>query len=162
MNWNAIGAIGELVGAVAVVVTLAYLAFQVRQNTTAMTTAMYESAMRGFNEVIAFHNSDQATSSLMRRGWADPGSLNDDESFRFNMLVRYMANHLYKLFRLYEVGAFPADEWERNAREGAQIFSMPGGLEFRTKNLYYEELWSELARYEGADFSDYSLGTTKQ
>ena len=30
MNWEAIGAIGEIVGAVAVVLTLAYLAIQVR------------------------------------------------------------------------------------------------------------------------------------
>ena len=33
MNWEAIGAIGEIVGAAAVVGTLAYLAMQIRQNT---------------------------------------------------------------------------------------------------------------------------------
>jgi hypothetical protein len=33
MNWDAIGAIGEVVGALGVVVTLAYLAIQIRQNT---------------------------------------------------------------------------------------------------------------------------------
>ena len=32
MNWDALGAIGELVGAVAVVATLAYLAVQIRQS----------------------------------------------------------------------------------------------------------------------------------
>mgnify|MGYP003300637055 CR=1 FL=1 len=32
MNWEAMGAIGEVVGAIAVVLTLAYLAIQVRQN----------------------------------------------------------------------------------------------------------------------------------
>lgn len=36
MNWEAIGAIAEIVGALAVVVTLAYLAIQVRQNTRMM------------------------------------------------------------------------------------------------------------------------------
>src|SRR5262245_53393900 len=35
MNWEAIGAIGEVVGAGSVVVTLVYLAIQVRQNTKA-------------------------------------------------------------------------------------------------------------------------------
>jgi hypothetical protein len=30
MNWEAIGAIGEIVGAVAVVMTLGYLAMQIR------------------------------------------------------------------------------------------------------------------------------------
>jgi hypothetical protein len=36
MNWEALGAIGEIVGTVAVVVTLGYLAVQIRQNTRTM------------------------------------------------------------------------------------------------------------------------------
>ena len=35
MNWEAIGAIGEIVGAIAVVITLLYLASQTKQNTKA-------------------------------------------------------------------------------------------------------------------------------
>ena len=33
MNWDAIGAVGEIIGALAVVVTLAYLAVQIRAST---------------------------------------------------------------------------------------------------------------------------------
>ncbi len=33
MDWEALGAIGEMVGAIAVVATLGYLAIQLRQNT---------------------------------------------------------------------------------------------------------------------------------
>ena len=33
MNWEAIGAIGEVLGAIGVIVTLGYLAIQIRQNT---------------------------------------------------------------------------------------------------------------------------------
>ena len=36
MNWEALGAIGEIVAAVAVVVTLGFLIFQIRQNTMAL------------------------------------------------------------------------------------------------------------------------------
>ncbi len=32
MNWEAIGAIGEVLGAAGVIITLAYLAVQIRQN----------------------------------------------------------------------------------------------------------------------------------
>jgi hypothetical protein len=32
MNWDAIGAIGEIVGALAVLITLIYLAMQIKQN----------------------------------------------------------------------------------------------------------------------------------
>ena len=33
MNWDAIGAIGELIGAIAVVITLIFLTVQLKQNT---------------------------------------------------------------------------------------------------------------------------------
>lgn len=33
MNWEAIGAVGEALGSIAVLVTLIYLAIQIRQNT---------------------------------------------------------------------------------------------------------------------------------
>ena len=36
MDWNAIGAIGEIIGALAVFLTLVYLALQIRQNTKSM------------------------------------------------------------------------------------------------------------------------------
>ena len=42
MDWNAVGAIGEVGGAIGVVVTLIYLAGQLKQNTSALKSASYE------------------------------------------------------------------------------------------------------------------------
>jgi len=42
MNWEAIGAIGEIVGAVAVVVTIGYLAVQIRQNTRSVRDSAFQ------------------------------------------------------------------------------------------------------------------------
>jgi len=42
MDWNAVGAIGEVGGAVGVIVTLIYLAGQLRQNTNALKSSSYE------------------------------------------------------------------------------------------------------------------------
>ncbi len=42
MNWEAVGAVGEALGAIAVVVTLIYLASQLRQNTKALRSSTYE------------------------------------------------------------------------------------------------------------------------
>ena len=39
MDWNAVGALGEVVGALAVVLTLIYLSVQVRQNSAAIRSA---------------------------------------------------------------------------------------------------------------------------
>ncbi len=47
MNWDAIGAIGEVCGAIAVVVTLFYLASQIRQNTNALKSESRQAALVG-------------------------------------------------------------------------------------------------------------------
>lgn len=36
MNWDALGAIGEMLGAIGVIATLLYLSVQIRQNTRAI------------------------------------------------------------------------------------------------------------------------------
>lgn len=56
MNWDAIGAIGEVVGAAAVIVTLVYLAIQIRQN-----TRMMENHFRG-TDLTAFNAIDESFS----------------------------------------------------------------------------------------------------
>ncbi len=43
MNWTAIGAVGELVGGIAVIATLIYLATQIRQNTRINASAIRQS-----------------------------------------------------------------------------------------------------------------------
>jgi hypothetical protein len=51
VNWDAVAAMGEIPGALAVLVALIYLAVQIKQNTSAVATATYESTMTGFNDI---------------------------------------------------------------------------------------------------------------
>jgi len=67
MNWEAVSGIGEVVGATAVVVSLIYLAFQVRQNTSitraSVRHAVTERAMAGASPFVA---SEKLSRSLQR------------------------------------------------------------------------------------------------
>lgn len=51
MNWEAIGAIGEVVGAVAVVATLIYLIAQLKQNTAGIHAATIQANFQMFNQL---------------------------------------------------------------------------------------------------------------
>ena len=75
MNWEALGAIGEILGAVTVLITLAYLAAQVRQNIYSVSASIYEAAMSSLNEVNSFVGINAEPSSIVRRGNVDPESL---------------------------------------------------------------------------------------
>lgn len=47
MNWDAIGAIAEVVGVIAVVLSLIYVGFQVRQNTAQLRQDNLRETVRG-------------------------------------------------------------------------------------------------------------------
>ena len=62
MNWEAIGAMSELIGATAVVVTLAYLAVQIRENSRAVRSSTRSDISRGQMDInfILAENPDLA------------------------------------------------------------------------------------------------------
>ncbi len=148
MNWEAAAAIGEILGAVAVFVTVAYLAVQVRQNTASVATATYDSALSGFNEInLAVAQSDEL-SSIVQRGLYEPTSLSEAEGFRFAFLMRAASNQYLKLLRLREGGALSRHEWQTHAAEAGQVYRTPGGQIFRSEHAVYADLFSALDKLE--------------
>ncbi len=93
MNWDAIGAIGEVVGAIAVVATLFYLAFQIRQNTQMSRASMTKDLMLASRAAIM----DNASNDRLADIWAEiRGDFDDADAAR-----RYSFYQSY--FRLYEL-----------------------------------------------------------
>ena len=158
MNWEAIGAIGEILGALAVLVTLLYLAIQVRQNTAAVTTATYESVITGFNDVNGIVVGSSEVASILYRGTTDPSSLNDAEAVQYAFLLRCWSNPWLKLLRLHQGGALTTAEWIPFAEEAAQAFDTPGGILFKNENQLFADLYSELEKYAGRKVSRIRLG----
>jgi hypothetical protein len=159
VNWEAIAAIGEMLGASAVFVTLVYLALQIRQNTAAVATATYESTMTGFNDINIVVASKPALASLLDRGCQDPDSLKAEEVVQFNFLLRCYANQWWKLYKLHTRGSLSAGEWAIFAREAAQFLDQPGCRPFRAQNALFADLYTELDKHGGNLISDFGFGS---
>jgi hypothetical protein len=83
VNWEAIGAIGEVIGGLAVILTLIYVARQIQQSTGAVLAANHEgmiSAVRSTRHAIA---QDPALADLILRGESDSGDLSEVDARRF-------------------------------------------------------------------------------
>lgn len=83
MNWEAIGAIGEVVGAVAVLVTLGYLALQIRQNTAALRSTATQGAHDQAAGVYRTLSADPELAMIFVRGTENPDELSDAEMARY-------------------------------------------------------------------------------
>lgn len=82
------GALGELVGAVAVVVTLIFLTTQIRQNTKTMRATAVEAAMSRSADLYSALINDKELHALLRRSLG--GERLDDDEWGRVMLFHYM------------------------------------------------------------------------
>ena len=86
MNWDAIGAIAESLGALAVIISLIYLAAQVRQTRVQLRAQAEDNLIsRTFDAFSPVYDDQNA--QIFRKGLQDPDSLNEDEAFVFRLLM---------------------------------------------------------------------------
>ena len=79
MNWEAIGAIGEILGALAVVISLLYLAAQIRQNSRVVKGTSAQSITQTIQSELRW-SGDMA--EIMVKVINDPDSLTPIEAFK--------------------------------------------------------------------------------
>ena len=86
MNWDAISAIGETIGAVAVVISLIYAAYQIKQNTIASKTSTHQHWVAGQGDANRAFVDDPAISELIARGNESFDSLSEAEKVRLSFV----------------------------------------------------------------------------
>lgn len=85
MNWDAAAAIAEIVGAVAVVISLVYLATQIRSQTRESRLNSTRELAHGFRELIGEVSSDPDLFELYRQSLQNYEGLPDNERMRIHM-----------------------------------------------------------------------------
>jgi len=148
MTLDDLGNLGELIGGAAVVVSLVYVALQVRQNTkqirrsiTASKVASYQSvitAMTGFASSITH---DLAVGRIYRQGLRDYNSLGGDERQQFSMELVILLYHYQSFYYQHRSGLVDSDLWEGHFRELVRLFGLPGVQAWwpRWRHAYSEE-----------------------
>ena len=95
MNWEAISAIGQIVGAVGVIISVIYLALQVRSNARQTRLASMRSMSDAFNQWLQSLAENAEFGDLYYRGMRDFESIQGADLPRFSALMDH-------LFRIYE------------------------------------------------------------
>ena len=129
MNWEAIGAIGELVGGLVVILSIFYLARQIKQNTKqtqlASAQAINSSNDSAFDPIYIPENTQVFT-----RGQLSYSNLSEEEKILFDMLMtRLVASFDTTTFQ-HKNGAFDTDLYRGLARFMSSFTSSPGGAEW--------------------------------
>ena len=132
MNWEAIGAIGEIVGAVAVLVTLIYLATQVRQAQRVARAQNVREVQAGFVRLFSALVQDADLMRTYRTGSVDPGRLDPVERHRFEDWHLIYFLHFVELHTAHQDGLMSSDLYQRWRFAVASHLQTPGATEWWT------------------------------
>lgn len=106
MNWEAIGAVGEILGAVAVLFTLIYLGLQIRQNMRLTKAMIRENRTDSSQKVI------MAISDIAEIITGDPSTHSEADAFRMSMVLRAMFRDYEAYSYQHHAGMLDKSEWD--------------------------------------------------
>ena len=166
MNWEAIGASGEIIGAIAVVVSIAYLAYQIRSNTKAMRASASFDATHSWaatNELVMSQTDEQLavlTQTLDPTvSWDDVSA---EDRTRLILGIRAMFQKLEGQYYLYKFGLLEEGLWNNRSTWAKGLIELPFYSKFWEieidQRVYSDEFVDILNRTESINVSLEALG----
>ena len=142
MDWSMIGAIGEITGAAAVVVSLAYLAQQVSVSNRLARAEAWRSANGDLNALNASFGSDPVFRRGMARVMEDAtrDEVEVDERTAVSLYLISVANIYEQLFREVNEGVLAGEALEFGAKD---LFVTP----------FFRSSWPRFKSHLGASFA---------
>jgi hypothetical protein len=145
MDLTQLANLGEFIGGVAVLVTLVYLALQVRQNTRALSTNRHQEMLAYLRDVWQPYIEQPEFTKLIRTCEATPAAVDEDEWNRFGM-------YAFEIFAMWEAayishrnGLLDDQFWNGWKGAGSLMWSGPG----------YRKFWNEYRDGHTPIFQDY-------
>ncbi len=115
MNWDAIGAIGEVSGALAVVLTLLYLARQINESRKATIAQIYQGRADAASRSLGRYPIGAKLASLLASSDDDEevfDQLSDEEREQLGYYIFDLMVRLDNVYFQYQQGLFPEDFFE--------------------------------------------------
>ena len=139
MNWDAIGAIGEIIGAIAVIVTLIYLAIQIRDSARASRSAAVTDATTAMQAFYQELGSNPMVSQLFLQGSTDPDSLSREDQFQYLMLMHSLFLGYQRNFFLTQEGTLNVEVRDTVGTAINAVNHLPGVyLYWKQRKAYFQ------------------------
>ena len=130
MNWEAAGAIGEIIGALAVFLTLIYLALQIRQNTKAVQAAAVDASISKVTSVRQSMYESAEIAGIYIAGIANPDDLDELSRTRFRLLMHNVLLSISNIHSQTNFAGLSSSMWESQLVLLRRIITSPGGQWF--------------------------------
>ena len=137
MNWDAIGAIAELLGAIGVIASLVYLATQIRhsreqmgENTRALQAGAYQQMEESVYRVVMDDLRIPGLERIIRLGMADIEQLSEEDMFRWSRWIFLRLRAFDNAHYQFRMGMQDEDRWQISRLDLEMFLQMPGVVQW--------------------------------
>ncbi|MEP0200800.1 MAG: hypothetical protein ABJ084_00010 [Halioglobus sp.] len=143
MDWDAIGAIGELIGAIAVFGSLIFLGLQIKsQNRESRFIALHEIS-EAFRDSIS-QSVDPAIAEILVKAGQDYDSASDSEKLVVTGFVQRVMRVWEESFHQHQQGRLPDSIWDVMTSQYAALMDSPIFLRvWQSRKAYYDPAFQE-------------------
>jgi hypothetical protein len=145
MNLNDLANLGQIIGAVAVVISLFYVASQIRQNTNAVRSATAQTVHEHFAKWYHLVAADDELAKIVANGLRDYGSLSEHQRVRFIAAFMAFLSYSQNAFLKWREGLLESPLWLGWELVIMNLVCAPGGKAF----------WKDRAYMFGDEFRRY-------
>ena len=124
-----LGNYGEFLGGIVVVVSVVYLALQLKTANVQAQASAEIAWTQGLNEILDRWGKPEVRDAL-RQGFSDFNSLSNNDQVVFHMQVGSLVNHLMTGMNLAKRGLLPENHGEKASDLLAQILGTKGGMQY--------------------------------
>ena len=145
MNWDAIGAIGEILGAIAVFVSLAYLAIQIKTNSSIGMASIQQQAFDAHAKGLESLVENPQLSSCIRK-LRSGEKLTEQENSEIDPFLRWVMDSHQNNYVQYSLGFLDQQSFEAQRNRIANLFYHEPGVQWIMRNAdeYRPDLVNEV------------------
>ena len=126
MNWEVIGAVGEILGAIAVIGSLIFVGMQIKGNTRATQTAASHNLTTNYISLIRSISEDPEMTRVWVQQATDISVLSDDDLERLMLLSSMILKSSEDVFQHHQLGQMSDDIWDGWQTLILMTCSLPG------------------------------------
>jgi hypothetical protein len=126
MSLNDLANLSEGIGGIAIVVTLIYLAIQIRQNTRMMRAAAHHSVNELGVHINLALGTDPEASRILQLGAANYAELDPHQRLMFHLMMRANFSGAEDFYIQAREGLLDADMWDSRKLSMTRYLQQPG------------------------------------
>jgi hypothetical protein len=147
VNWEAVGAVGEVVGAAGVILSLLYLAVQIKGDARAKRASAVHDQSNAYRDLLQMLATDDKLADIWIRGLRDFGSLAEGERVRFTSALGFLFRVFEEAFFQWKEGHLDDEVWHGFESPMTDIVAYPGVQDWwNTRSHWYSAPFQELIR----------------